>query len=42
MNTDIENVGDGVMKRAQRKKLTGMILRDTGSDNDVANIFVTN
>ena len=41
INTDIESVGTGVMTRAQRKKLIGMILRNTGSDNDVANIFVT-
>ena len=29
------------MTRAQRKKLVGLVLRDTGSDNDVDNIFVT-
>ena len=41
MNTDTENISTGVMTRAQRKKLIGMILRDTGSNNDIANIFVT-
>ena len=41
MNTDIESVGAGVLTRAQRKKLVGLFLRDTGTDNDIANIFVT-
>ena len=41
MKTDIETVGTGVLTRAQRKKLVGLFLRDTGSGNDVENIFVT-
>ena len=41
LRTDLYSLGTGVMSRAQRKKLVGLILSHYHEDNDVENIFIS-